>query len=86
MIVGNLLLAQSDAKGALPSLYAATSPDVEGNDFFGPDGIQEMRGRHPTRVAGTGRAANGADARRLWEVSEELTGVDFGPLDGAAAT
>ena len=85
MLVGNLLIAQDDAAGALPVLYAATAPDVENDDFFGPDGLQEMRGRHPARVGRTGRAANGADARRLWEVSEELTGVDFGPLDGAAA-
>ena len=86
MLVGNLVFAQDDAAGALPVLYAATAPDVEGDDFFGPDGLQEMRGRHPARVGRTGRAADGADARRLWEVSEELTGVDFGPLDGAAAT
>ena len=84
MKVGNLLFAQSDAMGALPSLYAATAPGVEGDDYFGPDGVGEQRG-HPTRVGRTGRAANGEDARRLWEASEELTGVTFGPLDAVGA-
>jgi NAD(P)-dependent dehydrogenase (short-subunit alcohol dehydrogenase family) len=84
MKVGNVLFAQSDAMGALPSLYAATAPDVEGDDFFGPDGLAEQRG-HPTRVGRTGRAANGEDAKRLWDISEELTGVTFGPLDAVPA-
>lgn len=82
MKVANLFLAQSDAQGALPSLYAATADGVEGNDYFGPDGIGEQRG-HPTKVGRAGRAADPAVAERLWEVSEELTGVGFGPLDGA---
>ncbi|MCB0864986.1 MAG: SDR family oxidoreductase [Solirubrobacterales bacterium] len=82
--LGNLLLGQSDAMGALPSLYAATMPDVEGDDYFGPDGLGEQRG-HPKRVGRTSRAADPETARRLWEVSEELTGVDFGPLDAADA-
>lgn len=85
MIAGNLIFAQDDASGALPTLYAATAPGVAGNEFFGPDGFQGMRGRHPRRVGRTGRAANAKDARRLWEASEELTGVDFGPLDEAGA-
>ena len=84
MKVGNLIFAQSDAMGALPSLYAATAPGVEGDDYFGPDGLGEQRG-HPKRVGRTGRAADGEDAKRLWEVSEELTGVTFGPLDAIPA-
>jgi NAD(P)-dependent dehydrogenase (short-subunit alcohol dehydrogenase family) len=84
MKVGNVILAQSDAMGALPSLFAATAPDVAGDDYFGPDGFGEQRG-HPKRVERSGRAANGEDAKRLWEVSEELTGVSFGPLDAIAA-
>ena len=83
--VSNLLLGQSDEMGALPSLYAATMPDVEGNDYFGPDGIGEQRG-HPKRVGRTGRAANPKHAERLWEISEQLTGVTYGPLDAAVAT
>ena len=79
-MIGNLLLAQSDAKGALPTLYAATSPDVEGSDYIGPDGLGQARG-NPTQVNCSAAAANIEDAKRLWEVSVELTGVDFAPLD-----
>ena len=80
MKIGNLVLAQSDEMGALPSLYAATAPDVVSGDYYGPDGMGEQRG-HPTRVGRNSRASNEEDAKRLWEVSEELTGVDFGRLD-----
>ncbi|MFN8150689.1 MAG: oxidoreductase [Solirubrobacterales bacterium] len=80
LLIGNALLGQSDEMGALPSLYAATMPDVRGDEYFGPDGIGEQRG-HPKRVGRTGRAADPEAARRLWEVSEDLTGVGFGPLD-----
>jgi NAD(P)-dependent dehydrogenase (short-subunit alcohol dehydrogenase family) len=81
MAVGNKVLAQSDEMGALPTLYAATQ-DVPGGSFVGPDGFQEQRG-HPTLVGRSGRASNEEDARRLWEVSEELTGVSFpGALAG----
>jgi NAD(P)-dependent dehydrogenase (short-subunit alcohol dehydrogenase family) len=74
--VGNRLLGQSGDKGALPQLYAATAPDVVGGDFFGPDGIHEMRG-HPQRVPPSPEAADQDIAKRLWAVSEELTGVRF---------
>jgi NAD(P)-dependent dehydrogenase (short-subunit alcohol dehydrogenase family) len=82
MAVGNKVLAQSDEMGALPTLYAATQ-DLPGGSYVGPDGFQEQRG-HPTLVGRSGRASNEQDARRLWEISEELTGVSF-PLAGAAA-
>ena len=71
--------ASSDAMGALPVLYAATAPAVRGDDYFGPDGIGEQHG-HPRLVGRSGRAADPDAARRLWELSAELTGVDFGPL------
>ena len=74
--VGNKLIAQSADKGALPQLYAATMPDVRGGDFWGPDGFQEMRGA-PTRVHPSLLAQDPDIAQRLWEVSEELTGVRF---------
>ena len=82
MAVGNKVLAQSDAMGALPTLYAATQ-DLPGGSYVGPDGFQEQRG-HPTLVGRSGRASDPAVAKRLWELSEELTGVSF-PLAGAAA-
>ena len=67
---------QSDAAGALPSLYAATMPDVVPGDYFGPDGFGEQQG-HPVRVAMSARARDAVVGTRLWEVSEELTGVTF---------
>jgi NAD(P)-dependent dehydrogenase (short-subunit alcohol dehydrogenase family) len=70
------LFGQSDAQGALPQLYAATMPDVHGNDYFGPDGLFEQRG-YPKRVDRSKRASSGEDARRLWSLSEELTGVTY---------
>jgi NAD(P)-dependent dehydrogenase (short-subunit alcohol dehydrogenase family) len=79
--MGNTVFAQSAADGALPGLYAATAPSVGGGQFFGPDRLFGMRG-HPKRVAFMKAARNPETARRLWEVSEELTGVGFGPLDG----
>ncbi len=80
--LGNVLLAQSAAAGARPSLYAATAPDVRGGQFFGPDRLFGMRG-HPKRVEFLKAATDTDTASRLWSVSEELTGVRFGPLDGA---
>jgi NAD(P)-dependent dehydrogenase (short-subunit alcohol dehydrogenase family) len=74
--LGNHLFAQSDAMGALPQLYAATMPDVVGGDYWGPDGMFERAG-HPTRVGSTSASRNMVDAARLWEVSEDLTGVSF---------
>jgi NAD(P)-dependent dehydrogenase (short-subunit alcohol dehydrogenase family) len=75
MKVSNLLVAQSDEMGALPTLYAATE-DIPGNSYVGPDGFREQRG-HPTLVGRSGAARDADTARRLWELSEELTGVSF---------
>jgi NAD(P)-dependent dehydrogenase (short-subunit alcohol dehydrogenase family) len=80
--VGNRLLAQDENGGALPTLYAATA-DIPGNSFAGPGGIMEQRGA-PKLVGRTDAANDAGVARRLWEVSEELTGVAF-PLGVAAA-
>ncbi|MER5708920.1 oxidoreductase [Streptomyces sp. NPDC002122] len=74
--IGNPLLAQSPERGALPQLYAATDPAVEGGEFIGPDGPAELRGA-PTRVRLSDAAADAETGRRLWAVSEELTGVRF---------
>jgi NAD(P)-dependent dehydrogenase (short-subunit alcohol dehydrogenase family) len=80
MAIGNKLIAQSDEMGALPTLYAATQ-DIPGGSYVGPDGLGEQRG-HPTLVGRSSAASDGETARRLWERSEELTGVRF-PLTGA---
>ena len=74
--VVNRLVGQSAASGALPTLYAATVDDVPGGAYVGPDGPGEWRGS-PQITAPAGRALKPDDAKRLWEVSEELTGVTF---------
>jgi NAD(P)-dependent dehydrogenase (short-subunit alcohol dehydrogenase family) len=74
MMVSNTLLAQSEEMGALPTLYAATQPGLDGGSYVGPDGMGEQRG-HPTLVGSTSAARDEEAARRLWEVSEELTQV-----------
>ncbi len=77
----NRVLAQTDEQGAWPTLYAATQ-DVPRGAYVGPGGLGEIRG-HP-RLVGRSKAATDAEtARRLWELSEQLTGVTFEA--GAAA-
>ena len=70
------VLMQTDAMGALPTEYAATSPDVHGGEYIGPDGFGELKG-YPKVVKPRPQALDEATARRLWEVSEQLTGVAF---------
>ena len=70
------LLKQSAAAGALPALYAATSPDAIPGGFYGATGRFEMVGPPGPVVIGD-KARDAATARRLWEVSEELTGVKW---------
>jgi NAD(P)-dependent dehydrogenase (short-subunit alcohol dehydrogenase family) len=74
--LGNRLFAQNAALGALPTLYAATAADVHGGDYIGPDGVGEMHG-HPRKVESNGRSHDPETARRLWDVSEELTGIRY---------
>jgi NAD(P)-dependent dehydrogenase (short-subunit alcohol dehydrogenase family) len=75
----NPIFAQTPAWGALPSLYAATANDVQNGDYFGPKGFLEMRGS-PTRVKSTPKSHDLELAKRLWDVSESLTGVEFTAL------
>ena len=79
--VGNRLVAQDEDGGALPTLYAAVG-DIPGDSFAGPGGFMQQRGA-PKLVGRTGAAKDPDVARRLWDVSEELTGVRF-PLSAAA--
>jgi NAD(P)-dependent dehydrogenase (short-subunit alcohol dehydrogenase family) len=69
-------MAQSAADGALPTLYGATAPDAQGGEFFGPSGFLQQRGA-PKRVKAAKKAYDAENARRLWEVSEQLTGVTY---------
>jgi NAD(P)-dependent dehydrogenase (short-subunit alcohol dehydrogenase family) len=70
------VFAQPAVMGALPQLYAATAPDMEGGDYIGPGGIAEMRG-YPAKVGRSAAAKDPAAAARLWQISEELTGVRY---------
>jgi NAD(P)-dependent dehydrogenase (short-subunit alcohol dehydrogenase family) len=72
----NRVLAQSAAMGALPEVYAATSPDVHGGDYIGPDGLLGQQGL-PVKVKSSTRSHDQAVAARLWAVSEELTGIKY---------
>ena len=76
MNLGNRLVAQTDAQGALPQLYAATMPDVRGGEYYGPNGPFEMRGS-PKKVGCTHAARDTNAAKRLWEISEQETGVSY---------
>ncbi|WP_036726284.1 oxidoreductase [Patulibacter minatonensis] len=73
MKVANRVVAQDDAAGALPTLFAA-SQDLPGASYVGPDGLAEMRGG-PVLVGRTAEASDAESAKRLWSLSEELTGV-----------
>ena len=70
------LLFQGAAMGALPTLRAATDPDVEGGQYYGPDGLGEQRG-HPKLVSSSAQSHDEDLQHRLWTVSEELTGVTY---------
>src|SRR5271166_6447509 len=72
----NAIMAQSADMGALPTLYAATAPDVPGGSYIGPDGPGEFRG-HPHVVTPSRAARDEQVAQRLWSVCEELTSVRF---------
>ncbi|MEM7117362.1 MAG: oxidoreductase [Chloroflexota bacterium] len=69
-------MMQSAAGGALPTLRAGADPAVQGSDYFGPKGMMEMAGP-PVKVKSNKASHNVADQRRLWEMSEELTGVRY---------
>jgi NAD(P)-dependent dehydrogenase (short-subunit alcohol dehydrogenase family) len=70
------VVAQSAAMGALPTLRAAVDSDVKGGDYYGPEGFMESAG-YPVIVQSSEASHNLEDARKLWEVSEELTGVHY---------
>jgi NAD(P)-dependent dehydrogenase (short-subunit alcohol dehydrogenase family) len=70
------LFSQDAAMGALPVLRAATDPGVLGGQYYGPGGFLGLRG-YPKLAASSRRSHDEAVQRRLWAVSEELTGVTF---------
>jgi NAD(P)-dependent dehydrogenase (short-subunit alcohol dehydrogenase family) len=82
MKAANALLAQSAERGALPMLYAATAPGMEGGEYVGPGGFRNLRGAPETQRS-SARSSDEETAERLWDVSAELTGVTYG-LDASA--
>jgi NAD(P)-dependent dehydrogenase (short-subunit alcohol dehydrogenase family) len=82
-MVGSRVIAQDADGGALPTLYAALA-DVPGDSFAGPGGFLQQRG--PAKLVSRSRAAGDAQvARRLWEVSEQLTDTHFPLAETTAA-
>lgn len=77
------LISQSAAEGALPTLFAATSPDAKAGGYYGPNGFYEMKGP-PVPAKIMPQAKDAASAARLWDVSAALTGVSFAPVAAAA--
>ena len=73
------VLGQNAARGALPGLYAATMPDVVGGQYWGPNGLLEVRGA-PALAQISPHALDRTAWEKLWTVSEQLTGVTYGPL------
>ncbi len=73
--VGRMISQRSEI-GALPTLYAATAPGVRGGEYFGPEGFMEMGG-YPKKVESNNLSHDEVAARRLWQVSEELTHVTY---------
>jgi len=72
----NNFVAQSPEMGALPTLYAATNPEIHGGEYIGPDGFLAQRG-YPQIAQSNSRSHDQNTAKRLWKVSEELTGISF---------
>lgn len=74
--LSNAVFAQSAAQGAWPQLYAATSPDIRGGEFVGPDGLGKSRG-YPEVQRSNRNSRDEGVAARLWALSEKTTGVRF---------
>lgn len=72
----NHIFAQKPAMGALPTLRAAFDPDAKTGDYYGPSRFMEFNGP-PVRVNTIGRAKSEQTARKLWELSEQMTGVSY---------
>jgi len=69
-------MMQSAAMGALPTMRTAVDPNVKGGDYYGPDGFMGMTG-NPVKVESSKASHSSADQKRLWQISEELTGVHY---------
>jgi NAD(P)-dependent dehydrogenase (short-subunit alcohol dehydrogenase family) len=76
MNLANMIVAQSQTMGALPTLFAATAPQVRGSDYIGPTSLGGMRG-YPDKVSSSSKSYDVEMAKRLWSISEELTGITY---------
>ena len=71
------ILLNTDAEGALPTLFAATSPEAKDGGYYGPQGFSEMRGETVGSAKIAPQALDDSAAKRLWQICEELTGVRY---------
>jgi NAD(P)-dependent dehydrogenase (short-subunit alcohol dehydrogenase family) len=78
-VVGHIIgiALNTDSEGALPTLYAATSPDAQDGGYYGPDGFQEMRGDNVVNAKIAPQARSTETAARLWRTCEDLSGIRF---------
>jgi len=76
--LANRIFAQSAARGALPTLYAATAADVQQGAYYGPQGFMHLWGR-PGLDRPAQKLMSGQVAEDLWKLSESLTGTAFKP-------
>ena len=74
--LGKKLLAQSGEKGSLPFLYGMVGPDIENGDYIGPSKLFGVRG-YPKRTMSNKKSYNEQDAKRLWEISQDLTHITY---------
>ena len=79
MKLSNQLVAQSALGGALPTLYAATSPAAENGEYIGPSGLFGRAGA-PAPLRALAAAYDASAMQRLWEVSAQRTAVSFAEL------
>ncbi len=70
------LLSQDQAQGALPQIRVSVDPIVQGGEYYGPDGFNQITG-YPVFVKSKKASHNRSDAKRLWEISEKLTSVTY---------
>ncbi|HEY6376045.1 MAG TPA: short-chain dehydrogenase, partial [Edaphobacter sp.] len=74
-VIGMVL--NTDAEGALPTLYAATASEAVSGGYYGPRGFREMRGDEVVAAQVAPQAREESAANRLWQICEDLTRVSY---------
>lgn len=72
----NSIFSQSQQDGCLPTLYGATEPSLTGGEYIGPNGLFELKGK-PDLAYSNAKSNDEATAKKLWQVSEQLTQEPF---------